>query len=176
MWSGWFLGSICFTNCVPSPVNWHSMIHFSNRKCIYFHGGFSTWAMLDYNRGLRCHHSYSTSSVYPLTVVNGFVLPKHSPWKDTIPIGKSSSNYDFWGPMLVWGSVSLVPKYATRAWMWSQTILIHSQGCRFVPYTFSETSRHRWYQKGSKYWCFTRVWRQIYVALILQLQSGPLFP
>ena len=26
------------------------------------------------------------------------------------------------------------------------------QGCRFVPYTFSETIRHRWYQAGSKYW------------------------
>ena len=27
------------------------------------------------------------------------------------------------------------------------------QGCRFVPYTFSETRpRHRWYQAGSKYW------------------------
>ena len=27
------------------------------------------------------------------------------------------------------------------------------QGCRFVPYTFLETSRHRWYnQAGSKYW------------------------
>ncbi len=26
------------------------------------------------------------------------------------------------------------------------------QGCRFVPYTCSETIRHRWYQKGSKYW------------------------
>ena len=28
------------------------------------------------------------------------------------------------------------------------------QGCRFVPYTSSETIRHRWYQKGSKYCCF----------------------
>ena len=26
------------------------------------------------------------------------------------------------------------------------------QGCRFVPYTFSETIRHRWSQAGSKYW------------------------
>ena len=34
-----------------------------------------------------------------------------------------------------------------------------SQGCRFVPDTFSETIRHRWYQAGSKYWCFTRVWQ-----------------
>ena len=25
-------------------------------------------------------------------------------------------------------------------------------GCRFVPYTFSETIRHRWYPSGSKYW------------------------
>ena len=38
------------------------------------------------------------------------------------------------------------------------------QGCRFVPYTFSETIRHRWYQARSKYWCFTRLWR---------LDSGP---
>ena len=26
------------------------------------------------------------------------------------------------------------------------------QGCRFVPYTFSETIRHRWYEAGSKDW------------------------
>ena len=26
------------------------------------------------------------------------------------------------------------------------------QGCRFVPYTSLETSRHRWYRDGSKYW------------------------
>ena len=52
----------------------------------------------------------SYSSVYPLSVVNGFTLPKHNPWKDAIPIGKSSSNHDFWWPMLVWGSVSLSSK------------------------------------------------------------------
>ncbi len=37
--------------------------------------------------------------------------------------------------------------------------LVWNRGCRFVPSTFSETIRHRWYQKGSKYWWFTRVWR-----------------
>ena len=34
---------------------------------------------------------------------------------------------------------------------------ILSQGCRFVPYTFSETSRHRWYLWIQK--LLSRVWR-----------------
>ncbi len=36
--------------------------------------------------------------------------------------------------------------------------MVYHQCYRFVP-TFSETfRRHRWYQDGSKYWWFTRVW------------------
>ena len=38
------------------------------------------------------------------------------------------------------------------------------RGCRFVPYTFSDSIRHRWYQAGSRYWWVPRVWR---------LDSGP---
>ena len=44
----------------------------------------------------------------------------------------------------------------------SRLMRFQVQGCRFVPYTFSETIRHRWYQAGCKYWCFTRVWLCIY--------------
>ena len=46
--------------------------------------------------------------------------------------------------------------------IFSRLMRFQVQGCRFVPYTFSETIRHRWYQAGSKYWCFTRVWLCIY--------------
>ena len=42
---------------------------------------------------------------------------------------------------------------------WKIEKLVWNRGCRFVPSTFSETIRHRWYQKGSKYWWFIRVWR-----------------
>ena len=38
----------------------------------------------------------------------------------------------------------------------SRLMRFQVQGCRFVPYTFSETIRHRWYlSAGSKYWCFS---------------------
>ena len=39
---------------------------------------------------------------------------------------------------------------------WKLTYL-HLQGCRFVPYTSSETTRHRWYRAASKYW-ISRAW------------------
>ena len=36
----------------------------------------------------------------------------------------------------------------------------HFEVADLSPIHFSKTtSRHRWYQKGSKYWCFTRVFR-----------------
>ena len=38
------------------------------------------------------------------------------------------------------------------------------RGCRFVPYTNSDSIRHRWYQAGSRYWWVPRVWK---------LDSGP---
>ena len=43
---------------------------------------------------------------------------------------------------------------------------LEDQGCRFVPWKnmFGSKQSHIWYQSGSKYWCFTRVWR---------LDSGP---
>ena len=47
--------------------------------------------------------------------------------------------------------------------------LVREQGCRFVPYTFSETIHHRWYQAGSKYW-----WNQGLAALMNRAKSTTL--
>ena len=59
---------------------------------------------------------------------------------------------------------SQLPQFRIRKKVtpWSLTVSFSwkgTQGCKFVPYTSSETIRHRWYQAGSKYW-----WNQGLVA------------
>ena len=61
-----------------------------------------------------------------------------------------------------------LPKLYCQFWQWwtdpvstkaEDFFTTRMGGCRFVPSRLLETIRHKWYQTGSKYWWFTRVWR-----------------
>ena len=90
------------------------------------------------------------------------------PWKGTILRGKSSLPIIFFQGRTVtfwWYSARWWFQIMRAVWLWFWWVItrigstclkletkIGKQGCRFVPYTFSETIRHRWDQAGSKYW------------------------
>ena len=59
-------------------------------------------------------------------------------------------NVSFWNVSK--GNYIKATKVTIPRLSWKSLILYISQGCRFGPYTFSDTIRHRWYQAGSKYW------------------------
>ncbi len=79
---------------------------------------------------------------------------------------KTSGEISLPGLTLTWWTWELVVAqsythggWKAFPWMILNILKMDEQGCRFVPYTFSETIRHRWLNIGE-----TRVWR---------LDSGP---
>ena len=84
---------------------------------------------------------------------------------------------DFGAPNFPWKNREMISSYLVPVHMpsanfnfldWESSPFF--KVARFVPYTCSETIRHR-YQAGSKYWWFTRVWR----GLIFRAKSTTRF-